>query len=82
MSLDEEYMYSDRYLVVFRNGDNYVYYEANKKMEIDNKQMDYVDDNELSDKVNDICCGENVYTLIFNNPNGDPVAYSNFLNNI
>ena len=80
--LTSDYMYDDKYLVVFREENYYVVFEANAEMNFYKSEPSILDDNELSDMVNDTCGGEKVYTLIFSNKKEDPIAYKNFLSTI
>ena len=80
--LTSDYMYDDKYLVVFREENYYVVFEANAEMNFYKSEPSILDDNELSDMVNDTCGGEKVYTLIFSNKKEDPMAYKNFLSTI
>jgi hypothetical protein len=77
-----EYIYDDAYLIVFREENHYVVFEANSNMNFDKSEPSILDENELSDMVNDTCGGEKVYTLIFSNKKEDPIAYKNFLSAI
>jgi hypothetical protein len=80
--LISDYIYDDKYLVIFKEENHYVVFEANAEMNFYKSEPSILDDNELSDMVNDTCGGEKVYTLIFSNKKEDPIAYKNFLSTI
>jgi len=81
LSTNPEYLYNDTYLLVFKDDDKYCIYESDKEFNYDKKNFDIVDENELSDIVNDTCCKEKVYKLVFENNNNDNTKLMNFIRN-
>jgi hypothetical protein len=82
LSTNPEYLYNDSYLLVFKDQDKYCIYESDNKFNYDSTKFDVIDENELSDMVNDTCCGEKVYTLVYENQNFDHDKLLNFIKNV
>jgi hypothetical protein len=78
MSKYPDYLYKDNYLVIFKEGNDYKIFESEDGKTI-GFEGDVVDENELSDIVNDICCKEQKFELMYYNPNLDKNKYIDFL---
>ena len=78
LSSNPEYLYKDNYLVIFKEGNDYKIFESEDAKTI-GFECDIVDENELSDIVNDTCCYEPKYELFHYNPNLSRDKYIDFL---
>jgi hypothetical protein len=71
----EEYMYNDAYLVVYKEEENFIVFESDKKLNFENSEPSIYDEDDLNEIVNDV----QRFKLVYHNPNFDSDQYSSFL---
>lgn len=80
LSSNPEYLYDDNYMVIYKVDEGYKIHESKDAKNL-SQRFEILSEDELSQLVNDTCCQDKVYDLLYYNPNLDINKYNDFIEN-
>jgi hypothetical protein len=81
LSSNPEYLYDDNYMVIYKVDEGYKIHESKNGKNL-SQRFEILSEDELYQLVNDTCCQEKVYDLLYYNPNLDINKYNDFIENL